>query len=96
MRISSITRRASIFSFATDMEMRTVARTVSRIVALNDQEYLQMAETSSEAGLAEGAIYNAVVGHCALKSRADILYTWNIKDFLRLPPAISSRVRSPE
>jgi hypothetical protein len=29
-------------------------------------------------------------------SEAKILYTWNTKDFLRLPPAIAGRVRQPD
>ena len=37
----------------------------------------------------------AILGHCALKSKAEVIYTWNVKDFLRLSPAISGRVKSP-
>ena len=65
------------------------------LVTLNEQEYFQMAEASAEAGLAGGAIYDAILGHCALKAKAEIIYTWNTKDFLRLPPAIAGRVKPP-
>jgi len=66
------------------------------IVALSEQEYFQMVEESGEAGLAGGAIYDAILGRCALKANAQVIYTWNTRDFLRLPAAVASRVRTPE
>ena len=66
------------------------------LVALDEQEYFQMVETAAAAGLAGGAIYDAILGHCALKAKAEIIYTWNTKDFLRLPPAIAGRVKNPD
>ncbi|MGA2984810.1 MAG: PIN domain-containing protein [Terriglobia bacterium] len=65
------------------------------VVALNEQEYFRMAEASAAANLAGGAIYDAILGHCALKAKAEAIYTWNTKDFLRLPPAIAGRVKNP-
>lgn len=66
------------------------------LVALDPQEYFQMAEASAADGLAGGAIYDAILGHCALKAKAAVIYTWNIKDFLRLSPAMAGRVKNPE
>jgi predicted nucleic acid-binding protein len=66
------------------------------IVALDEQEYVQMAEASAAANLAGGAIYDAILGHCALKAKAEVIYTWNTNDFLRLSPAIAGRVKNPE
>ena len=65
------------------------------VVALDEQEYFQMAEASATANLAGGAIYDAILGHCALKAKAEVIYTWNTKDFLLLPPAIAGRVKNP-
>ena len=65
------------------------------VVALDEQEYFQMVEASAAANLAGGAIYDAILGHCALKANAEVIYTWNTKDFLRLPPAIARRVKNP-
>ena len=64
------------------------------LVALDDEEYFQMAEASATAGLISGAIYGAILGQCALKANAEILYTWNTRDFMRIP-AIAGRVKSP-
>lgn len=65
------------------------------IIPLDEQEYFQMAEASSVANLSGGAIYDAILGQCALKANAEVLYTWNTKDFLRLPAAIAGRVSAP-
>lgn len=66
------------------------------LVALDEQEYFQMAEAAAAANLVSGAIYDAILGHCALKAGAEVIYTWNTKDFLRLPQAIAGRARNPE
>ena len=47
-------------------------------------------------GILGGGIYDSILGHCALKAGAETLYTWNTKDFLRLPAAIASRVKAPD
>jgi predicted nucleic acid-binding protein len=65
------------------------------IVTLSDQEYFKAVEASSALGIAGGAIYDAILGHCALKSKAQTIYTWNTKDFLRLGEAIADRVKAP-
>lgn len=65
------------------------------LVALDEREYFQMAEASAAANLAGGAIYDAILGHCALKAEAEVIYTWNTNDFLRLPPTIAARVKNP-
>lgn len=66
------------------------------IVALDENQYFQLAETCSAAGLSGGAIYDAIIGRCALKAKAEALYTWNTRDFLRLPSNIAGLVRTPE
>jgi len=48
-------------------------------IALSGSEYVQAAELAA----ASGGIYVALTGQCFLKSQAEILYTWNLKHFLR-------------
>jgi hypothetical protein len=52
-------------------------------------------EEAAAGHLAGGAIYDAILGKCALKAKAEILYTWNARDFTRLSPAIVARVKQP-
>jgi predicted nucleic acid-binding protein len=66
------------------------------LIALDEGEYVAAVEAAAAAGLASGAIYDALLGHCALKAGAETIYTWNTRDFLRLPPAISRRVKTPD
>lgn len=66
------------------------------LVSLDEREYFQVLEEAAGARLAGGAIYDALIGHCALKAQAETLYTWNTKDFLRLASAIAGRVKQPD
>ena len=66
------------------------------LIALDEREYFQVAEATALGGLAGGSVYDAILGHCALKAKAKVIYTWNTRDFLRLSPAIAGRVRNPE
>jgi predicted nucleic acid-binding protein len=65
------------------------------VVALDEHEYFQMLQASAAVGITGGAIYDAILGYCALKAAAKTIYTWNTKDFQRLPPAIAGRVKTP-
>ena len=65
-------------------------------VALDEHEYVQVTEAAAAAGLAGGAIDDAILGQCALKANAEVIYTWNTHDFLRLPQPISGRVSTPD
>ena len=65
------------------------------VVSLDNQEYFKVLETSSALGIAGGAIYDALLGHCALKANAQTIYTWNAKYFMRLGSTIAGRVKIP-
>lgn len=66
------------------------------LVSLDDRDYFHTVEESATAALSGGAIYDALLGQCAIKAKAETIYTWNTKDFLRLPPAIAGRVKQPD
>lgn len=66
------------------------------LIALDEQEYFRVVEAAAATGLASGAVYDVILGQCALKAKAETLYTWNTRDFQRMAPAIASRVRRPE
>jgi len=75
--------------FITDVRERLT------IINLDDQEYFAALAASAALGLAGGAIYDALLAHCALKARARTIYTWNAKDFTRFGPEIAGRVQVP-
>ncbi len=65
------------------------------VVGLAHREYFKVLEASSALGITGGAIYDALLGYCALKAKAQAIYTWNTKDFTRLGSAIAGRVKTP-
>jgi predicted nucleic acid-binding protein len=65
------------------------------IVTMNQEEYLKAIEAASAVGIVGGGIYDAVLGHCALKAKAESIYTWNVQHFKRLGPAFTGRVKTP-
>jgi predicted nucleic acid-binding protein len=43
-----------------------------------------------------GTVYDALLARCALKVRAEVLYTWNVKHFQQLGlEEIVKRIRTP-
>lgn len=65
------------------------------IVTLTDEEYFKAMEASASAGALGGSIYDALLAHCAMKSHAERIYTWNVKHFKRLGAEIAKRVATP-
>jgi predicted nucleic acid-binding protein len=65
------------------------------LVTLDENEYFKVLEKSASAGISEGASYDALIAQCALKAKAQTIYTWNIKHFNRLGENVAARVRQP-
>jgi len=65
------------------------------LVHLDQQEYLETIEEAASAGIFGGAVYDALIARCALKSKAQTLYTWNTKHFERLSATTARRLRTP-
>lgn len=64
------------------------------IVSLTQEEYLSAIRSASKT-IVGGAAYDALIAQCAVKARADVLLTWNIRDFIRLGPEVASMVKTP-
>ena len=65
------------------------------IIALTLPEYSSALEESAAMGIMGGGVYDSLIGYCFKKSKAATLYTWNVKHFTRLGPAIAGRVKTP-
>jgi len=65
------------------------------LVSLEESEYVRVIEHAAEAGISGGALYDALIAQCALKAKAQTIYTWNAKHFERLGADIARRVREP-
>ena len=65
------------------------------IIVLDADEYVGALREAAAAGILGGTVYDALIARCALKAKAEILYTWNVKHFHRFEPEASRRVRTP-
>jgi len=65
------------------------------LITLSEQEYVSALELASSGTIVGAAAYDALIGHCALKAGADILLTWNVRDFNRLGSAVAQLVKTP-
>ena len=64
-----------------------------KLITLDENEYYAAIERASGRGVMGGTIYDALVAGCALKARADTIYTWNTKHFQLLN--FSGNIRTP-
>ena len=64
-------------------------------IALTAEEYATALDRHSAAGITGGAIYDAMISRCAVKARAEILLTWNVRDFTRFGSEIGQLVKTP-
>ncbi len=65
------------------------------LVTLDQTEYLEAIRGISDRGIAGGRIYDGLLLACARKSRAETIYTWNVKHFRQIAPDLAERVRTP-
>jgi len=66
-----------------------------KLVALSGDEYHATIKAAAEAGVASGAIYDALIARCAVKAAADTVYTWNLRHFEQFGTAIATRLKTP-
>jgi predicted nucleic acid-binding protein len=65
------------------------------VVTLDDFDYVAAIRSASSQSVFGGGIYDALLAQCALKAKAEAIYTLNAKHFLRLSYAIGSLVKAP-
>ncbi|MGO9863568.1 MAG: PIN domain-containing protein [Terriglobales bacterium] len=65
------------------------------IVALNADEYADGLEASAALGIVGGGIYDAMLAHCALKAKAERIYTWNLRHYAQCGREVVGRLRTP-
>lgn len=64
-------------------------------MTLEPDEYLNAIDGAAAYGVTGGGIYDAILGQCALKARAQNIYTWNVRHFKRLGTHVAGRVKTP-
>src|SRR5258708_17655973 len=65
------------------------------IVALDGDEVARSLSESAALGIVGGTIYDALLARCAIKARAESIYTWNARHFALCGPEVLRRLRTP-
>jgi predicted nucleic acid-binding protein len=65
------------------------------VIALDDEEYFRAIAGAAASGVVGGAIYDALLAHCAVKAKAEAIYTWNVKHYEQLGAEVVRRLRTP-
>ncbi|MBF6567294.1 MAG: PIN domain-containing protein [Candidatus Binataceae bacterium] len=63
------------------------------LVALSGDEYHKAINEAAQAGVVGGTIYDALIARCALKAKADVIYTWNFRHFEQFGPEVVKRLK---
>lgn len=94
---SSLTRMPGKYRISGDQAMLFLGDIRERltIVALDDEEYFRAIATAARNGVVGGGIYDALLAHCALLAKAEIIYTWNVRHYDQAGDAVAKRVRTP-
>jgi predicted nucleic acid-binding protein len=66
------------------------------IIALNGKEYGDALEEAAARGILGGSIYDAMLAHCAIKARAEHIYTWNHRHYAQCGPEVARRLQAPK
>jgi predicted nucleic acid-binding protein len=94
---SSLTRMPGKHRISGDQAMLFIGNIRERltVICLNPDEYFTMLQANAELGIAGGAIYDALLAACAIKSGAEILFTWNLRHYGQLGPKIEPLLQTP-
>jgi predicted nucleic acid-binding protein len=65
------------------------------IVALNSEDYADALQASAALGIIGGGVYDAMLAHCALKAKAQAIYTWNTRHYALCGQEVVGRLRTP-
>lgn len=94
---STLTRMPFPYRRNADQAMLFVADIQARLtpIALTSGEYFTAISEYSAMGVVGGAIFDALIARCALKARAEKIFTWNIRHFQQFGPEIEKKLRTP-
>jgi predicted nucleic acid-binding protein len=81
--------REQAILFLSDMEDHLA------IVSLDSSEYSVIIRQASANGILGATIYDALLAACAIKAKAETIYTENERHFRMLGPQVASRLKRP-
>ncbi len=94
---STLTRMPGRHRISAEQAMLFVGSIRERlsVIALTGNEYAEALRASSALGIVGGGIYDTMLAHCALKARAETIYTWNSRHYAQCGAEVTKRLRTP-
>ena len=98
---------AEVYAVMTRLPVRTVLtpeqvmlfiqeiRARLTVITLDESDYYSTLQETAERNLTGGRIYDALLLRCAIKAKAETLYTWNLKHFEHSAHTFSGKVKTP-
>jgi predicted nucleic acid-binding protein len=65
------------------------------VLSIGVEEYFATVRKFASMGIVGAAMYDGLIAGCALKAKANVLYTLNVRHFMRLGPEIAAIVKAP-
>lgn len=65
------------------------------IIALSGNEYTEALQGASTLGIVGGGIYDALLAYCALKAKAETIYTWNTRHYSLCGKEVMGLLQTP-
>ena len=86
------------FPVSPEIAQRMIAHNILstfQVIPLMADDYQAVITHLSRMALSGGIIYDALIGHAAIKANADQISTLNAKDFHRIYPDLAARIVVP-
>ena len=94
---ATLTRLPGNHRLAADQALLFLDEIRSRlqIIALDSVEYYECIKSAVAEDIVGGTIYDMLLARCAVKVGAEVIYSWDARDFARLGQEIAKRVTTP-
>jgi len=94
---SALTRMPPSHRFRPEQAMLFLSDIQSRLslITLEPDEYFQAISDLAAMGVTGGAIYDGLLARCALKAKAEFIYTWNTRHYRQFGPEVEKKLRTP-
>jgi predicted nucleic acid-binding protein len=94
---STLTRMPGKHRISSEQAMLFIGSIRDRlaVIALNGDEYADALAAAAALGIVGGGIYDAMLAHCALKARAEKIFSWNARHYSQCGPEVISRLERP-
>jgi predicted nucleic acid-binding protein len=94
---STLTRMPGKHRISAEQAMLFISSIRERLalITLAGDEYADALQASAALGIVGGGIYDAMLAHCAIKAKAETIYSWNSRHYAQCGPEVIRRLRTP-